>query len=243
MGRAELLEQDIIHEFGHAVMLVRRNLRGCYGRVTTLFYEEMFAHILGTRVLDVGCGFGLFSHLCKKKGFQVHSIDIDERSLEIAREEFQLDCRFESVYETSLPNDAIDTIVFNDVICHLEFPKLTEEVHRLGAKRVIVFDSNISNPLLTGYRSWAGHEEFRDYSLTQIVEQVEKMGFRKARTAYHNFLSLPISGGLQRNPVPLLHYFPWTIFFFDRILKHPLAWTGLSKFLAFRYLAIFDKAS
>src|SRR5439155_1496476 len=131
---------------------------------------------------------GLFSHLCKQKGLEVHSIDIDEQSLAIAREEFQLDCRLESVYETSLPNDSIDTVVFNDVICHLEFPRLAQEIRRLGAKRVIVFDSNISNPLLTGYRSWARHEEFQDYTLKQIIEQVERMNFRTVRTAYYNYL-------------------------------------------------------
>jgi hypothetical protein len=128
------------------------------------------------------------------------------------------------------------------VICHLELPKLMQETNRLGAKRLIVFDSNISNPVLNGYRYWAGHEEFQDYSLKQVIAQVEQMGFRTVRTAYHNYLSLPITGGLQRNPLPMLHRFPRTIFFLDRGLKTLLSWTGLSRFLAFRYLAIFDKA-
>ena len=130
-SRPDLLEQNVIHEFDHA--LVRRNLHGCYGQLATRFYEQIFAHIVGTRVLDVGCGFGLFSHLCRAHGFRVDSIDIDEQSLEIAREEFQLKCRSESVYDTSLEENSIDTIVFNDVICHLEFPRLMQEVNRLGA--------------------------------------------------------------------------------------------------------------
>lgn len=239
MGRLDLLEQNVIHEFDHA--LVRRNLRGCYGQLAARFYQSMFPHLLGTRILDVGCGFGLFSHLCQQQGFHVHAIDIDEQSLEIARTEFQLDCRFESVYETSLPNESIDTAVFNDVICHLEFAKLKPEIDRLGVRRLIVFDSNIFNPLLTRYRRWAGHEEFHDYTPTQAHKQVEQMGFRSVHSAYHNFLSLPISGGLQRDPLPVLHWFPRMIFFCDRVLKAALSWTGLSRFLAFRYLAIFDR--
>jgi SAM-dependent methyltransferase len=239
MGRVHLLEQNVIHEFDAA--LVRRNLRGCYGQTATRFYCTMFPHILGTRVLDVGCGFGLFSHLCKQRGFHVHSIDIDEQSLEIARSEFQLDCRLESVYETSLAGDSIDTVAFNDVICHLEFSRLMPEIHRLRANRLILFDSNIANPLLNGYRRWSGHEEFRDYTLREIVDNVEHMGFRKVHSAYHNYLCLPISGGLQRNPLPLAHRFPGSIFFFDRVLQAIVPWMGLSRFLAFRYLAIFDK--
>lgn len=238
-GRLELLEQNVIHEFDP--VLVRRNLRGCYGKLTKTLYESLMSHIVGRRILDAGCGFGLFSRLCKDRGFQVHAIDIDEESLQVAREEYQLDCRLESVYETSLPKDSIDTAVFNDVICHLEFPRLMQEMTRLGVRRLMVFDSNICNPLLRWYRCRAGHEECHDYTFRETIANVEQYRFRKSRLVFHNYLSLPISGGLQRDPLPGLHYFPGTIGFADRILASVLPWTGLSRFLAFRYLAIFDR--
>jgi len=238
--RQDLLDQDIIHEFDSA--LVRRNLRGCYGKLAKMYYEGMLAYIAGKRVLDVGCGFGLFSRVCRDNGFQVHSIDVDEQSLRVAREVFQLDGRLESVYETSLPQDSIDTIVFNDVMCHLEFPKLMRAVDRLGPARLIIFDSNMRNPLLRMYRSWAGHEEFQDYTPAAIIENLERFDFRAQRIVYHNFLSLPISGGLQRDPVPLAHRFPRVIHLGERMLSAVLPWTSLNRFVAFRYLMLFDRA-
>ena len=238
-GRLELLEQNVIHEFDNA--LVRRNLRGCYGKLAKMFYEGMLDNIAGTRVLDAGCGFGLFSRLCKDRGFRVHAIDIDEHSLQIAREEFKLECRLESVYETSLPADSIDTVVFNDVVCHLEFPALMAEIARLGARRLIVFDSNIWNPLLRFYRYWSGHEEFQDYNLRQTIEHIERYDFKVRRSVFHNYLALPISGGLQRKPIPVLNWFPRVIDLGDRVLGKVLPWTGLSGYLAFRYLAVFDR--
>ena len=238
--RHDLLEQNIIHEFDHA--LVRRNLLGCYGKLARMHYEGMLANIAGKRVLDVGCGFGLFSRVCRDNGLQVHSIDVDEESLQVAREIFQLEGKLESVYETSLPDDSIDTIVLNDVVCHLEFSKLMQEVDRLGATRILVFDSNLDNPLLRSYRSWSGHEEFQDYTLAAVTANLERRGFCARRIVYHNYLGLPISGGLQREPLPLLHRFPRLIHLGERVLSALLPWTLLNRFLAFRYLVQFDRS-
>ncbi|MBM3396950.1 MAG: methyltransferase domain-containing protein, partial [Betaproteobacteria bacterium] len=84
--REELIREHVIHEFDRALAV--RNITGCYGALCAQFYRHLLGHVKGRRVLDVGCGLGLFGSTAAQQGFQVHSIDIDERSLEIARELF-----------------------------------------------------------------------------------------------------------------------------------------------------------
>src|SRR5438093_468849 len=97
--RARLIQDHIIHEFDEALVL--RNMRGCYGAIMKRFYERLLRDVLGSRVLDVGCGFGGFGASCAAHGFQVHSIDIDDESLRIARLLHGDHYHHESVYGTS----------------------------------------------------------------------------------------------------------------------------------------------
>jgi SAM-dependent methyltransferase len=239
LQRHDLVRQHIIHDFDRAQVL--ENLGGCYGTSCRLFYEEMIKKLVGTRILDGGCGFGLFTDLCRKRGFRVHAIDIDEESLAIARSEYDLDCRQESIYETSLPANSIDTVVLNDVICHLDLDRLFAEVHRLGATRVIIHDSNTANPLLRLYRRLADHHENQDYTPKELLQRCRATSFEKTCISWVNFLCLPASGGLQRKPLPILGKFPRLLFNGDRLLQTALSWTGLQRFLAFRYLVVLDK--
>ena len=59
--RASLIEAHVIHEFDRSLAI--DNLLGAYGRVMRVRYARMFAHLRGKRILDVGCGCGLFTRV------------------------------------------------------------------------------------------------------------------------------------------------------------------------------------
>lgn len=238
--RKQLVDQHIIHEYDDA--LVRANLAGCYGDVAARFYRRLRQDIVGPRVLDVGCGFGLFTRVMRDAGLTVHAIDIDDASLAIARSTYGIECHNESVYQTSLAPGSVSTAVINDAICHLEIPPLFAELRRLGAQRVIVHDSNLDNPLLRAYRHAAGHEEHKDYYPESLAADVRKEGFTLAQLRYENFVCLPASGGLLRAPLPVIGRLPGLLFATDRVLAAALPWVRLARTLAFRYVAIFDRA-
>lgn len=239
-SRNDLIQRNIIHEFDPA--LVVENLTGCYGHVTSLFYRRLMRDLHGEAVLDAGCGFGLFSKLCRDREITVHSIDIDENSLAIARAVYGLSCRYESVYRTSLPESSIDTIVSNDAICHFEIDKFLQEAHRLGTKRIIVHDSNVLNSLLLTYRRLTGHEEYHTYSPFELVKLFEQAHFVCVKLCFVNFLSLPISGGFQRKPLPLISRFPVIIYRLDCLAEKIFSILRVQQRLAFRFFAVFDKA-
>ena len=238
-SRESLLRAHIIHGFDSAT--VSANLSGCYGTLMRSVYRDMLSLLGGGRILDCGCGFGQFSRIAIDAGFEVVSIDIDDESLALAREISRIPCRKESVYATSLSDNSCDTAVCCDSIQHFEIGRFVAELNRLGIGRIVIYDSNISNPLLTLYRLISGHRESNDRTVAEIVREFRDRGFDLAAVRYENVISIPISGGLQRRPVPVLHRFPDAIGRIDRLLEKGVRLLGLDRYMAFRFLLVLDR--
>jgi SAM-dependent methyltransferase len=237
--RDELLIRNIIHDFSRD--LVIQNLKGCYGSVTRCFYRKIIALIAGQRILDAGCGFGLFSKMAIDAGLDVVSIDIDEDSLDVAREVYGIPCLNASVYRTPLNKNSRDVLILMDAIQHLDLEKMLREVNRLGIRQVVIGESNESNPLLKAYRKRNSHQEAHNYSVNHIRDTFRSFGFNVRSLHYENFVSLPCSGGLQRNPLPLIARFPRMLYWCDRISEYFFRAVRLDAVLAFRYIFVFEQ--
>jgi SAM-dependent methyltransferase len=237
--RSDLLASHVVHEFDET--LVRSNLEGCYGLIMRQIYQRILDDLPKARLLDCGCGFGLFSHEASKRGLDIVSLDIDDQSIRIAQQLFGLPVRKESIYKTSLPDKSRDVAVFFDSIQHLDLQYVLPELERLGVKAVIVYESNVHNPLLRFYRAATGHEESHQYPPSCLVHTFQQSGFRLRQMRYDNLLSLPISGGLQRRPLPLLHRFPRTIFKIDSTVSTLARLVRLDRFLGLRFTLYFEK--
>jgi len=223
--RRRLLEQHIIHEFDEATAI--SNLFGCYGAIQRRRYSSFLRLIVGKHVLDAG--------------YRVVSIDIDEKSLRLAQRLYSIPCQRGNVYHTHLQNGAIDTTLLFDVIEHLDLVPLALELKRLGTRRVIVYDSNTSNPLLRWYRRRRNHLEHAEHSPTDVVAAFMAAGFRLREQRYLDTIALPLSGGLQYRAVPVLGHFPNVLLAVDRVLSSALGLIRLDRTLTFRYLLILDR--
>jgi SAM-dependent methyltransferase len=239
VSRQSLVEAHIIHDFRLA--RVMDNLAGCYGILIKGVYREMLSLLKGSRIIDCGCGFGQFSRVAIDAGFEVASVDIDDASLVLARNISRIPCRKESVYATSLPDGSCDAAVCCDSIQHFDISRFIPELKRLGVRRIVIYDSNISNPLLASYRAMAGHKESNDRTADAIVREFREHGYDVTTLRYENVVSLPISGGFQRPPVPLLHRFPNAIQRVDRFLMQMARLMRLDRRLAFRFLIVLDR--
>ena len=237
--RESLVRAHIIHDFRLARVLA--SIAGCYGTLIRGVYREMLSLVKGRRIIDCGCGFGQFSRVAIDAGFEVTSVDIDDLSLALARNISRIPCRKESVYATSLPDGSCDTAVCCDSIQHFDIGQFGQELKRLGVQRIVIYDSNISNPLLIGYRLMAGHKESNERTVDAIVREFREHGYDIVALRYENVIALPISGGFQRPPLPLVHRFPGAIQSVDRLLAQTARLLRLDRRLTFRFLIVLDR--
>lgn len=115
------------------------------------FYE--FAGTNETRILDAGCGIGLFSRFYARKGFELHAIDISQKAVEITKKGFETfglkgEVKLGNVESIPYPDNYFDYIVSNGVIHHTSnTEKAVEEFYRVlkpgGAASVCIYFKNI----------------------------------------------------------------------------------------------------
>jgi ubiquinone/menaquinone biosynthesis C-methylase UbiE len=85
------------------------------------FYE--FGDGKGRRVLDAGCGVGVFTRFYARKGFEVHAIDLVPKSMEITQKSLKVFDLQATLCEASVDNipysnNFFDFIISNGVIHH-----------------------------------------------------------------------------------------------------------------------------
>lgn len=87
------------------------------------------------RILDVGCGRGLFLHLLKSHGWKVMGIEVNEETAAAARKNYNIPVITTKVMSSSLADGSFDVITLNHVLEHLHDPKeMVKECRRLLRK-------------------------------------------------------------------------------------------------------------
>lgn len=91
--------------------------------------------IYSGKLLDIGCGTGMFAAYCKKKGYKVTGIDFNKKSVSVARNYWKLDNIYEmpfDQYKNEYSHEQFDVITFFEVLEHQVNPVLfIEKVKRL----------------------------------------------------------------------------------------------------------------
>jgi 2-polyprenyl-3-methyl-5-hydroxy-6-metoxy-1,4-benzoquinol methylase len=108
------------------------------------------------RLLDVGCGIGIFLFMAKEKGWDVFGIDVSDYAANFAKERFGIDCFVGSLKKANFPDNHFDVITLWDVIEHFENPlEELEEIRRiLSDDGVILFDTPNVESLMRQIAHW-----------------------------------------------------------------------------------------
>lgn len=110
----------------------------------------------GARVVDLGCGSGVFTNALHRRGYRCVGVDLSPKLLDIAREKFP-DIEFVEGDIENLPfeDNSFDGVLLSGVLHHLpELSRCAAEVKRClkpGGKYV-AFDPNRMNPFMYLYR-------------------------------------------------------------------------------------------
>jgi len=133
-------------------------------RTSGWFYNEylempttlkMLGNTKGKKVLDLGCGTGLYTRILKRMGAKVKAIDISKNMVEIARKEVP-NAEFKVGSATKLPykNEFFDIVVsplMIEYLSILQWNKALKEVHRV-LKKGGYFIFSTGNPIVETLR-------------------------------------------------------------------------------------------
>lgn len=109
------------------------------------------------RLLDIGCGMGIFLSMARDKGWEISGVDISDYAVSFAKERFGLDCFAGKLKNANFPNNYFDVITLWDVIEHFEWPlEELEEIKRILADDgIILFDTPNVESLMRLIAHWA----------------------------------------------------------------------------------------
>jgi SAM-dependent methyltransferase len=244
----ELTDEDkvrlgIYHTSDHE--LARRQLQGT--GLCALVRERQDKAIgdavVGTRVLDIGSGYGTMTLALRRRGFEVMALEPHQETRDLARAWFGIESVPWDVYTAPLSPGAIDTAIFRESVEHLDMELALARLAELAVARVIIFQSNL-NWMLKLARLWIRQDEFNPLERPAYEGALRRHGFTICSVTYRDVVAFPLSGGLlfdQRFPrVPRAER-AWVAL--DEALGRSINRIGLGSLLSWRYLIVADLAT
>ncbi|MBU4224166.1 methionine biosynthesis protein MetW [Patescibacteria group bacterium] len=163
----------------------------------------------GQKVLDVGCGDGLFLNALAQKEVLASGVDISEEGVKKCGEK-GLDASVVDISIENLPfqDGAFDTVIMLDVLEHLYAPEaLLQEAARVSKKYIIISVPNFNSlparlQVLFGNapennRPNKGHVYWFNYRI--LVSILSKHSFAVAQVEANTFFErIPVVGSITR---------------------------------------------
>ena len=170
-----------------------------------------------SRLLDVGCGFGLTVYEAKQRGYRADGIDISQRFLKLAREKLGLNLQQGRLEDAHFPDSSYDGVIFWDVLEHVHNPlELLSEIQRITRPGGYIFGQvpnwrGLSNRYKTFLnRHGFAYKQFKHFGIPHHVFSfdegsvrriLEKSGWRVVYLRSWSKLKFRL------NPTPLQRWF------------------------------------
>jgi SAM-dependent methyltransferase len=225
----------------------QNRLRTAWGLIDRQHNQLIASRLTGTRVLDIGCGYGALVDYLRAKGFQAEGIDFDPESVEAARQLFpSAAVRLENAETLEhYPAASFDSIVLKDALHHLvcegDFPTASRTIRRLlvPGGRVVVLDPN-PMWILKLARRLAAHADV-EVGPWRALSELQQNGFAVRGLAFYEVLGLPLSGGyVGLRLVPNLPPLNAALAGFNRLASASVNVLGLGSRLCWRYIVHAD---
>mgnify|MGYP001569013030 CR=1 FL=1 len=153
------------------------------------------------KLLDVGCSNGDFLHFAGERGFDVHGVEVNSLTADVARAR-GLDVRQGTLYDARYPDGFFDVVFLGDIIEHVRDPRqlLVECKRVLKAGGTLV----ISTPNLDSFWARTTHKLYRWFKIPWSVLTPPHHLFQFSENNLKQFLGhnnfSPIATWVRRPP-------------------------------------------
>ena len=218
-----------------------KRLNRFYGDVANSQNSEIINLITGSRILDVGCGYGFLIRQIRKEkaGAEIVGIDIDPESIEAASKLYGIDVRNMSVFKLDFPDGYFDTVILREAIHHFNthdnLKAALNEIKRVCGKELIVFDPN-PNWIVKLSRKIIHHVD-QEAPCSYVVKALEQSGFAVLSLKWRDVIAFPLSGGfVGKELVPNIKICKNIVMMLDKALNISLSSLSIQKHFCWRYL-------
>lgn len=211
-------------------------LQSFYGRVAREQNLYIAGKVTGKKVLDAGAGYGFLTRILLDAGFEVVAIDPNEECCQLAKQWYDVDVLREEIYNVKFPDQYFDTVILREVVEHLDFERALEEINRITARELIIFQSNL-NLILQVSRFITRHKEFNERNMDYYVYMLENAGYTVDKVSYRDTIGFPLSGGfVTRQWFPENRLLQNWLMKADDLLNRFLKITRLQRFFCWRFM-------
>jgi SAM-dependent methyltransferase len=151
LGNANSIFFNMDNRFNLIKILKKKNIK--------IFFDAILKNYISKndKVLDYGCGPGIFSIKLSKFCKKVVGVDISKEFVSLAKKNYKLILKKNylvkknNFYKIPFNNNSFDKILMVDVIHHLgEKKKCLLEINRVLKKngRLLIYEPNVINPLI-----------------------------------------------------------------------------------------------
>ncbi len=185
---------------------ILRRLEGRYRAIVAMDHVRFLQHCArksgaGERtLLDIGCGSGLFLHLARRRGFLCYGMDMSERAVQAAHDQYGIEARSGSIGDDTWEGRRFDFVTLFHVLEHLTNPRAALSYARAQLKphgNLIIQVPNL-NSLQSRFfgKRWYGLDVPRhviNFSPQGLRMLLDEAGFRIERTARFSLRDNPAS--------------------------------------------------
>jgi SAM-dependent methyltransferase len=228
-----------------------KRLNSLWGIIDKQHNKLITTKISGSRVLDVGCGYGSLTDFLIKKGWDAEGIDNDLESYNVAHKLFpnaKLKLMDANKLGDYYGNGTFNTIVLKDCLHHL-VEEEASEVYFLNFRRILKSKGRLvvldPNPIwiLRLVRKLILHKD-PEMRLKYALRLLEEEGFRVKGVIFYEVIGLALSGGyVSIRLIPNFKLLNRLVAFINHRTSIGINSLGLGPFLCWRYLIYADKES
>lgn len=225
-------------------------LKSLWGRIDRQHNELIAQRLTGSRILDVGCGYGSLVAFLTDRGYRAEGIDYERGNIAVAREMFpSVNVRQANGEDLAdIPDRSTDSIVLKDCMHHLVGEGDVQAAFRAFKRvlvpqgRIVILDPN-PNLIVRTARALVAHKD-PEASLACTLDILEKNGFQVRGVAFYETIGLPLSGGyVGPRLVPAIGFIERAVALANKLSSTAANGIGLGKVVCWRYIVHADARS